>query len=136
MTAELIPSGLPTPRAEYRLAGNGRLTGDCPACGKERFQTRKEARRAGKRIRSRHLNAYQCGDFWHYGGLDPSIIQGRMTRDGRPHPDQLVAGNPTAAQQIRAMWAATKAKYDPDLEGPSDECPQPSAPLVLDPQGP
>lgn len=136
MTAGLIPSGLPTPRAEYRLTLNGRVTGDCPACGKERFETRKSARRAGRKVRSRHLNAYRCGNFWHYGGLDPAVIQGRMTRDGRPNPDLVLPSNPTVAAQIRSIWAASKITQDPNLEGPHRDVPEPAPADVFAPQGP
>lgn len=135
MTAEMIPSGLPTPRAEYRLAANGRATGDCPSCGKERFFRRKDARRAAKRARLRsgglHLGPYQCGEFWHYGRLEDAVIEGRMTRDGRPHPDLALHRSPTIAAQIRAVWDAPRPAKDSDPEGTTCEPPNP-APTDLD----
>lgn len=138
MTAEMIPSGLPTPLAEYRLARNGRATGDCPACGKERFFNRKTARKAAKEARLRsgglHLGPYQCGDFWHYGRLGDAVIEGRMTRDGRPHPDLPLLGSPTVAAQIRAVWNATRATKNPDPEEPTRETLPAPTPYLLDPR--
>jgi len=42
--------------------------GTCPDCGKKRYATRKDARRAARAFhRTESLRAYRCGDWHHYG---------------------------------------------------------------------
>jgi hypothetical protein len=55
----------------------------CPECGKYRYLTKSEAKRAARRIKGRigRLNAYRCGDFFHLGHLPGGVIQGRNTRN-------------------------------------------------------
>lgn len=46
--------------------------GHCPDCGKTRYATRRRARRAAKVFHPGNaMRAYQCGDFWHIGHLNP-----------------------------------------------------------------
>lgn len=55
----------------------------CADCGKIRFLTRKAAKHAAKNLNRRrpgHLNAYQCGEFWHIGHLPAAVIAGNRTR--------------------------------------------------------
>lgn len=62
-----------------RQADHGQ--GRCPACGKVRYRTRKEARAAGRRhLPGVHVSAYECNNFWHIGNLPRPIVEGL---DGR-----------------------------------------------------
>jgi len=60
----------------------------CPDCGKRRYPTRAEARKAMRAIRSRdgRLNAYRCpvGNDWHLGHLPVDIIAGHRDRSTLP----------------------------------------------------
>jgi len=38
--------------------------GRCPDCGKLRYATRSEARKAARQ-QGGHLHPYRCGDYWH-----------------------------------------------------------------------
>lgn len=62
--------------------------GTC-ACGKRRYPTRRRAREAARQLHpGDHLSAYQCGDSWHFGHLDPSVL------DTRPLPPPPARGIP------------------------------------------
>lgn len=61
----------------------------CP-CGKVRFLTKRDAKRAIARMKGRQgrMHAYRCdggtegcAEFWHVGHVPPDLIQGRATRD-------------------------------------------------------
>lgn len=43
----------------------GVITARCPACGKIRYLSRKDARVQRKLWPGVRLHAYRCGDFWH-----------------------------------------------------------------------
>lgn len=48
----------------------------CPACGKRRYPTRKEARKWAKRLHpGKHMSPYRCGEFWHLGHLPADITK-------------------------------------------------------------
>lgn len=54
-------------RKDYRQAPPS--GGSCPTCGKRRYITKADAKRAIRRFEGREgrLNAYRCGDAWHLG---------------------------------------------------------------------
>ena len=55
--------------------------GTCLTCGKKCYLTRKAARRDARRILpAEHLNAYQCGRYWHLGHLPAPVARGTETR--------------------------------------------------------
>lgn len=42
--------------------------GTCPACGRQQYTSRREARRAARAIHpDQALRAYPCGQWWHIG---------------------------------------------------------------------
>ncbi len=42
--------------------------GPCDACGKQRYGSRKDARKAAKHLHpDTHMQAYRCGRYWHIG---------------------------------------------------------------------
>ncbi len=42
--------------------------GPCVACGKQRYKSRRAARKASKDLHpDARMQAYQCGDYWHIG---------------------------------------------------------------------
>jgi hypothetical protein len=54
----------------YRPALPGTVLdlGACPGCGKHRYLTRRDAKRAITQARDRRIyltRAYRCGDYWH-----------------------------------------------------------------------
>lgn len=66
--------------SELDAAGGSR----CPVCGKVRYSSRRAARLAIRRIRSRrsgHMSPYRCGDFWHVGHTPSAVVRGDITRD-------------------------------------------------------
>lgn len=55
--------------------------GTCRNCGKKCYLTRKAARRDARRILpGEHLNAYQCGPYWHLGHLPVPVARGAEGR--------------------------------------------------------
>lgn len=51
--------------------------GNCPDCGKHRFATRRDAKRAARYLHpDDSMRAYRCGDFYHYGHNAPRIVRG------------------------------------------------------------
>jgi hypothetical protein len=70
--------------------------GLCPACGKRRYLSRRDAKtfaRISSHHKHRGMTAYRCGDFWHLGHLPAGVKSGRYTRDDlarkqAPHPPQ------------------------------------------------
>lgn len=86
-----------------RMLANQFHIGDCPTCGKNRFRTRKAARRF---IKARHqgeqMYVYSCGEFFHIGHKIQAVVRGESTRrresrriekkrDGNRNDDQEVA---------------------------------------------
>lgn len=55
--------------------------GECPACGKRRFTSRKKAKAMARKLSLRGVNAYPCGDYWHVGHLPKPVVQGVIDRD-------------------------------------------------------
>jgi predicted nucleic acid-binding Zn-ribbon protein len=110
----MLPGEL-SPRAQYRLARNVNVVPyGCPTCGKRRFLKKQYAKDYARRVHpGEHLSYFRCGDFWHYGGLDPEVLEGRRTRDGRINPDLEPPRTPPAVTAaMRAVWSATR----PNLE--------------------
>ncbi len=58
----------------------------CPADGKRTYNSRRDARKAGKSTKGRGMNAYECpsGSGWHVGHLPARVVQGRIGRDSLP----------------------------------------------------
>lgn len=54
--------------------------GPCPDCGKLRYRSRKRAKAAARSRSYQGINAYQCGDFWHFGHLPKWISDGTVER--------------------------------------------------------
>lgn len=59
--------------------------GTCPDCGKRRWLTRKDARKAMRRMHDKTLQVYQCGDYWHLGhppgrGIPRAVMRGRQAK--------------------------------------------------------
>lgn len=52
--------------------------GKCPyPCGKIRYGSRSEAKKAAKVIHpGDHLSSYSCGDWWHFGHPPESVLHG------------------------------------------------------------
>jgi len=50
-----------------RPAENARrpVTATCPECGKRRYLTRKNARKAASQLGGGKGHVYRCGGFWH-----------------------------------------------------------------------
>lgn len=48
---------------------HNRWLGTCPASGKRRYTSKKNAKKAGRTIKGRGLAAFLCGDcgMWHLG---------------------------------------------------------------------
>ena len=64
----------------------GAFQAETCTCGKRRYQTRAEARRAARSHRKPHwddrLRAYECvPGIWHLGYLPLAVIDGQLTRD-------------------------------------------------------
>lgn len=52
--------------------------GTCRGCGKRRYPTRRDARRAARLAHpGEHLRAYPCGMFWHLGHPRRSGVRDR-----------------------------------------------------------
>lgn len=53
----------------------------CPDCGKRRYGSRKDAKRAARaRHPGDHLAEYRCGGFWHVGHLPQAAALGLAGR--------------------------------------------------------
>jgi hypothetical protein len=51
--------------------------GTCPDCGKHRFQTRADAKRAAKQLfPGEKLRVYPCGGYYHFGNTPLKIKRG------------------------------------------------------------
>lgn len=51
--------------------------GVCPTCGKRRYPSRRDARKAARLAHpGDHLRAYLCGAFWHLGHPRHSGMRG------------------------------------------------------------
>lgn len=55
--------------------------GWCDRCGKNKYGSRKDAKKAARQLSQTGLNAYQCGDFWHLGHLPTAVIGGHQNRE-------------------------------------------------------
>jgi hypothetical protein len=81
--------------------------GMCPATGKLRYPTRKDAKRSAD---SRHSNdaAYPCehGDHWHLGRLPDAVVRGSAGRDDivrlRDDPGSAYARTRELVERYRA----------------------------------
>ena len=68
--------GKHVPRSQIRRhqAATLRNLGSCPACGKIRFESRRDAKADAARQAGvggpQQLRAYQCGDYWHLTSQD------------------------------------------------------------------
>lgn len=71
--------------------GQATTVGGCPTCGKLRYPTRSEARKAGRQAGHRRVNAYQCGQWWHLGHLPWTVVQGIAGRDEINPPREAVS---------------------------------------------
>lgn len=51
--------------------------GICPGCGKHRFSSRAQAKRAARAMPGRYakLRAYRCGDYWHLTSAGTSTTE-------------------------------------------------------------
>lgn len=61
----------------------------CPACGKERYLTRRQAKAAVKRMANLgngHCSAYECGGFWHIGHMPRHVVRGIAAREPARRP--------------------------------------------------
>ena len=50
--------------------------GHCPDCGKRRYSSRAQAKRAARanRCPGRRLRAYRCGGWWHLTSRDAGTV--------------------------------------------------------------
>ncbi len=57
-------------------------SGTCPDTGKRCYPDRRTAKRAARGLKGRkgHVNAYPCGDHWHFGHLPDWVINGQIPR--------------------------------------------------------
>lgn len=58
--------------------------GTCPTCGKQRYDSRKDARFIIRTVHAgaSHLCAYLCGDYWHVGHIQYQVRRGAIPRSG------------------------------------------------------
>lgn len=55
-------------RRTNRRTAHALHVGRCRRCGKRRYPTRRDARRAARLAHpGEHLRAYRCGGYWHIG---------------------------------------------------------------------
>lgn len=53
----------------------------CPDCGKLCYATRKAATAEARRVHpGERMNAYRCGNWWHYGHLMSAVRRGYAPR--------------------------------------------------------
>lgn len=84
--------------------------GRCRVCGKLRYATRVDARKAAQVAYGRKLRAYRCGDWWHYGHLPASTLRGAGPPDDRTRRARFAAGCPTPGRVgYHTADAATRA---------------------------
>lgn len=66
-------------------AQDARPFGQCRYCNKQAYQSRKDARLAGKRrFKGEHIQAYKCPHIlggWHIGHSASEVVAGQYTRD-------------------------------------------------------
>jgi hypothetical protein len=58
--------------------------GTCEVCGKQRYRSRKVARRAARHYPELKLRAYEPDHalgWWHLGTVPPELIEGKISRD-------------------------------------------------------
>jgi hypothetical protein len=56
--------------------------GCCPVCGKHCYETKRDAKRAARRLHpGSRLNPYRCGRWWHIGHLPAPVVAGVLPRD-------------------------------------------------------
>lgn len=62
------PSRKSVPLPENQIAPGDRWVGRCPDCGKARYTTRSNAKKAAKSLFPWDaFSVYICGDYYHYG---------------------------------------------------------------------
>ena len=65
--------------------------GECPDCGKVRYLSRRDARRAVARMKGnggKARHAYRCGDYWHLTSRPAVVVTAyRDYNAGRPPTD-------------------------------------------------
>lgn len=51
--------------------------GTCPTCGKHKYASRRDAKRAARYLHPQDsMRAYQCGAFYHYGHVPTWMARG------------------------------------------------------------
>ena len=56
-------------------------TGPCPRCGKASYRTRKDAKRAARRLfPNDRMSVYGCGHYYHVGHLPKVVRRGEASR--------------------------------------------------------
>jgi hypothetical protein len=58
--------------------------GVCPDCGKQRYETKRDAKAHSRRIKGRRsgrLHPYKCGGYWHFGHMPARVTAGDKTRN-------------------------------------------------------
>ncbi|MFC6883401.1 hypothetical protein [Actinomadura yumaensis] len=80
------------PRSPYWARGS------CPECGKTRYASRREAKKAARKLYpGAHMQAYPCGVFFHVGNTPRSISSG-------------VPDGPCQWPDLRAFETASQAR--------------------------
>lgn len=56
--------------------------GPCPTCGKQRYDTRADAKHVIRTVHhgAKWLTAYRCGDYWHAGHTTYQVRRGVIPR--------------------------------------------------------
>lgn len=55
--------------------------GTCPTCGKRRYRTQDDAKRAARLDNSGlRMSAYPCGGYWHIGHMSRAARRARLRR--------------------------------------------------------
>lgn len=55
----------------------------CDTCGKRAYRTKDDAKRARKLHHEPRLGFYRCGDYYHIGHKDETVVSGQMSRSER-----------------------------------------------------
>ena len=69
----------PSQRDFEQLMGGA---GTCSTCGKTRYLTKSDAKKAIRQMPSRanRLSAYACGNYWHTGRPPRGLVSGNQVR--------------------------------------------------------
>jgi len=54
--------------------------GLCPACGKVRYISRRDARHRRRQLGGKGLRPYRCHGYWHLGHLPRSVRHGLLSK--------------------------------------------------------